>query len=353
MISEKVYKQLSSFSNKKYIQLTSRATTALYFLLKENFPSNSKILVSPIVCPHVIFAIIYAGFEPLFMDIDLETFNLDPNEVSKLDINEVQAAILVDIYGLPLPKKLIDVVAKKGIPVIYDRAQSFGNKLSIEDSVGEVTSFGYSKLIDINYGGVIFSNIEHSKFEALESNIDYISMEDLKSLENEYRYDYYNILLSAETDEKKIEIMSELILKYKPMLIHKVDHFDLNELSDKLIGIDKEIENRKSNAKRFFEDLGWSTKLHFPKNLLSNGLWRLPFLIDSNLRDNLVEVLREKNLHVSTWYPNLASWFKESFSHGDLTNATKFQNEIVNFWVDETVDDNYFDKVINTVKSLL
>ncbi len=115
-------------------------------------------------------AVLHAGATPVFVDIDVSTFNMDPNHLSQ-QIDAVKAkgeltpkAIMtVDLFGLPVDYAAIDAIANAhGLLVLADSAQSFGGAYKGK-SVGSLapitgTSFFPSKTLGC-YGdaGAIFS----------------------------------------------------------------------------------------------------------------------------------------------------------------------------------------------------
>ena len=92
-------------------------------LLKEIFPKGGKVIVPPFTWSSDISSIIWMGFDPLFVDIKLETLGLDSNKV----INELEkdkdivAIFLTHAQGLnALDQTLIDYVNSNNIFLIED-----------------------------------------------------------------------------------------------------------------------------------------------------------------------------------------------------------------------------------------
>jgi dTDP-4-amino-4,6-dideoxygalactose transaminase len=72
-------------------------------------------------------AVALCGARPVFADIDLATFNLDPERVENAIGPRTRAIIAVDLFGQCADlSALLEIGARRGIPVIEDAAQSLG-----------------------------------------------------------------------------------------------------------------------------------------------------------------------------------------------------------------------------------
>ena len=82
-------------------------------------------------------AVVSVGAQPVFVDVDLDTCNMDPADLERA-IGEVSAAgafvprvvMPVDLYGLPADYRAIeDVALRHGLAILADAAQSFGGAI--------------------------------------------------------------------------------------------------------------------------------------------------------------------------------------------------------------------------------
>jgi perosamine synthetase len=109
-------------------------------------------------------AILHAGGVPMFSDINLETYNLDPELLKKTAESKMKAVIPVHLYGYPADMDLINEVAEKnGLIVIEDACQAHGalNKGRRTGSLGDVGCFSFypSKNMTVcGDGGMITTN---------------------------------------------------------------------------------------------------------------------------------------------------------------------------------------------------
>jgi len=107
------------------------------------------------------------GAEPVFVDIDPATCNLDPGTLEAAITPRTKAIIPISLYGQPADMDEINAIAgRHGIPVIEDAAQSFGatykSKKSCNLSTLATTSFFPSKPLGCyGDGGAIFTSDEN------------------------------------------------------------------------------------------------------------------------------------------------------------------------------------------------
>jgi len=137
-----------------------------------------------VFCQSITFSasanpIVYQGATPVFIDSELDTWNMDPFllrkalEEANLNGKLPKAIIPVHLYGMPAKMHDIISVAKEfGIPVIEDAAEALGANLDNKPcgSFGDfgVLSFNGNKIITTSGGGALLSNnaemIEKARF---------------------------------------------------------------------------------------------------------------------------------------------------------------------------------------------
>jgi len=72
-------------------------------------------------------AVLHAGARPVFVDIDLETFALDPAQVERAITPRTRAVIAVHLYGHPADMDpLMEIARRRGLAVVEDAAQAIG-----------------------------------------------------------------------------------------------------------------------------------------------------------------------------------------------------------------------------------
>lgn len=142
-----------------------------------------------VICPTFTFSatanpILYQKAIPVFVDSEMETWNMDPvllRKAIEFCINKnkkPKAIIIVHLYGMPCKlKELLEIAEEYEIPVIEDAAESLGSKYNSKHTgtFGKfgVLSFNGNKIITTSGGGALFSEdrtaIEKARFLATQS----------------------------------------------------------------------------------------------------------------------------------------------------------------------------------------
>lgn len=108
-------------------------------------------------------AILWENCTPIFVDIDPQTFNINPELIEAAITPNTTAILATHVYGNPCDVEAIDVIAKKhNLKVVYDAAHAFGvtykNKSLL--SFGDIStcSFHATKVFHTIEGGGLISN---------------------------------------------------------------------------------------------------------------------------------------------------------------------------------------------------
>ena len=112
----------------KYGIAVNSGTAALHVaLLSCGIGEGDEVITTPFTFIASGNAILYTGAKPVFADIDLKTYTMDPESIEAL-INENTKAILpVQLYGQSANMEKINAIAEKhGLMVIEDAAQAHG-----------------------------------------------------------------------------------------------------------------------------------------------------------------------------------------------------------------------------------
>jgi len=181
----KVENTLALYSNTKYGVGVANGSDAIYIALKALGISSGDCVISP---PFTFFAtagsIIRAGATPIFVDIDSQTYNLDPLKLQKfIDTNcrfdskinqlidrqtgkPIKAIIPVHLYGqMCKMDEIIKIVQKYNLKVVEDCAQSIGSeyKGKKSGSYGDLNTFSFfptKNLATYGDGGMIVTSSE-------------------------------------------------------------------------------------------------------------------------------------------------------------------------------------------------
>lgn len=140
---------------------TRSARVAIYTAIKVlNLPSDARIGVPLYCCPVVFKAIKAAGCKHCFIDVDLDTCCISPEDLQRKR-NNLDAVIAVHMFGNTCDMtKLLEIAKEK--PIIEDCAQSLGSEINsrMTGTFGAIAAFSFrsGKYLSVGEGGAVFSN---------------------------------------------------------------------------------------------------------------------------------------------------------------------------------------------------
>ncbi len=103
---------------------------------------GDEVITSPFTFAATVEAIEYVGAQPVLVDIDADSYNVDPELIAGVLTEKTRAIIPVHMFGLPADMRSIMAIAEdRGLRVIEDCAQSFGATVDGE-RVGSVGDAG-------------------------------------------------------------------------------------------------------------------------------------------------------------------------------------------------------------------
>jgi dTDP-4-amino-4,6-dideoxygalactose transaminase len=134
-------------------------------LLAAGIRAEDEVIVPPYTFISTASAVIEANAIPVFADIDLHTFNLDPAAVERALTPRTRAVIPVHFAGQPAAmESLMGIAHARGLVVIEDAAHAHGASYRSRPagSLGHMASFSFqsSKNVTAGEGGIITTNDE-------------------------------------------------------------------------------------------------------------------------------------------------------------------------------------------------
>ena len=159
--------QFSDFLGGGYSSAVSNGTAALHLALKAlNIREGDEVIVPSFTYIASVNAIKYCLAEPILIDSDLDTWNIDSSQIESKITKKTKAILAVHLYGavceLDKLRKLCD---KHSIFLIEDSAEAFGSKLKNKyaGTYGDISTFSFfgNKTITTGEGGMVFSKMKN------------------------------------------------------------------------------------------------------------------------------------------------------------------------------------------------
>jgi perosamine synthetase len=227
---------------------TQSGTAALHMALHElGIGEGDEVIVPALTFVATVNPIVYMGAKPVFVDVDIDTWNIDPRKIEEAITEKTKAIIPVHLYGNPCDMDSIMQIAQKhGLYVIEDATESLGARYRGKHTgtLGHFGCFSFNgnKTITTGGGGMIVGKdtkkIEHIKFlvnQARDSSLVYYH--------SEVGFNYRMTNIEAALGLAQLNRLEKLLEKKK--IFNRIYKEKLGD-SD-AVSFQKESENSKSS----------------------------------------------------------------------------------------------------------
>ncbi len=152
---------LCDYLGVKHISLFTSGTIALVTALQA-LRITGEVITTPYSFVATSHSLLWNGIKPVFVDIDPNTLNLDPDRIEAAITPQTTAIMPVHCYGHPCDVESIQRIADTySLKVIYDAAHAFGVQLQTSSVLNHgdlsVMSFHATKVFNTFEGGAIVS----------------------------------------------------------------------------------------------------------------------------------------------------------------------------------------------------
>jgi dTDP-4-amino-4,6-dideoxygalactose transaminase len=153
---------LAEYLGVKHISLFSNGTFALITAL-QTLGVTGEVITTPYSFVATTHSLLWHGNKPVFIDIEPNTLNLDPQKIEAAITEKTSAIMPVHCYGNPCDVEEIKRIADKyNLKVIYDAAHAFGVECHCGSLLNHgdlsVLSFHATKVFNTFEGGAIISH---------------------------------------------------------------------------------------------------------------------------------------------------------------------------------------------------
>ena len=155
----------------KYAVMTNSGSSANLLALscltnplsKQCLSPNDEVIIPAICWSTTLWPIIQNNLKPVFVDVDLNSFNIDTDKIIKKITKRTKAIMLVHVLGTSTNmSKLMEIAKIYKLKVIEDTCESLGSEFN-DKKLGTIVDFGtysfyYSHQITSGEGGMIVCN---------------------------------------------------------------------------------------------------------------------------------------------------------------------------------------------------
>lgn len=236
-------KEVAEYLNVPRMVACTNGTLALQVAIKA-LGLHGEIITTPFTFIATISSIMWEHCTPVFVDIDPETFNIDPSKIEEKITCHTVAIMPVHVFGNSCDIETIDAIAAKhGLKVIYDACHSFGVKYKGK-SVFEygdiaVTSFHATKMLNTAEGGGCFTQnpeldekMRRIRFFGFENHADIVEdgfngkMTEVNAAVGIANLSYMDVAL--EDRKRKYTLYKELLGANDSLWFQKIDDDSCN-----------------------------------------------------------------------------------------------------------------------------
>lgn len=132
-------------------------------VLKEHIEPGDEIITPAVTWATTVFPIINCGLVPVLVDVDLETFNINAEEIRKAITDKTRAIMPVHLLGNPCEMdKIMNIAMEHNLYVIEDACEAHGAEFRGQKvgSFGDLATFSFffSHHISTIEGGMVLTN---------------------------------------------------------------------------------------------------------------------------------------------------------------------------------------------------
>ena len=354
---------LGEMHGKRFCCLVGNATAGIVMAIEAAGIQGGKIAIPNNVCINVPMAVFFSGNEPVYLDINESDMGLDPNELRK-NIHNVSAVIAVHSYGSVCQIEQIRAVCKtNGIFLIEDFCVAQGAEIN-GDSVGRfgdvsVVSFGAGKIIDVGHGGAVLTDDKEiiNYINKRLTGLDEYSVTDKKrETLSRYHTELYNEYYASGINEVFPKFKA-IALSTRNSYFYRFSKMYAKNIERGVLSLKKNLEDRERKKRKFY---GYFSKKEFQHIFQCLDIpqgsvcWRFSLFVDKKIRDFMLKGLLQEKIKVSSWYPSVDLFFDDRKALGNAAEVSDSVGDtIINFWVNDEVDDSYFCKIKTEVESII
>lgn len=299
-------KDFSAYLGIKNSISVGNGTDALIIALKAlGISEGDEVITTPWTFFATAESISFVGATPVFVDVELDTFNIDPTRIEEKITSKTKAIMPVHIFGQPCDMDAINKIAKKhNLYVIEDAAQAIGSEYK-EQKIGtlsDIATFSFFPTKNLGCagdGGMIVTNDDNlaTICRALRAHGSGENGQKALNLINDVKEDI--------TEDNSSDNTVYNPLKYYNYLIghnSRLDEVQAAILRVKLKDIDKWNNARRENARFYSENLK-ETNLVTPfEDKDVKHVYHL-YILQSEKRAELVSYLADKGIATGVYYP--------------------------------------------------
>lgn len=351
-------KEFAEYIGVKHAISVGNGTDSLVIALKSlGIGEDDEVITTPFTFFATAEAISAVGAKPVFVDVEKDTFDIDPTKIEEKITNKTKAILPVHIFGQSAKMDEINEIAKKyNLKVIEDACQAVGSKYKNRNigTLSDVACFSFFPTKNLGCagdGGMIVTS---------DDNIATIARALRTHGSGENGQKAYNLLNNIEEEIKTVKNADDTVynpLKYYNYLIGyntRLDAIQAAILRVKLPYLDKWNEKRREIAKMYDEKLR-DIDLVTPVIKAENEPVYHMYILQSEDREAILNKLKEKGVATGVYYPvplHLQKVYKDlGYKEGDMPVAEYLSHRTFAIPAYPELTEQEIDYIVESIKA--
>ena len=315
---------------KHAIGCASGTDALILSLMAADIKPGDEVITTPFSFIATAGSIAHIGAKPVFVDIDPDSYNLDPSLIEAAITEKTRAIIPVHLFGLPADMApILEIARHHRLTVIEDAAQAIGARYDGQ-CVGALGDFGcFSFFPSKNLGGAGDGGLITTNRDTLAERLRMLRVHGSKKK-------YHHAILGTNS---RLDALQAAILRVK------LGHLDRWT---------SQRQNRADRYRKAFEEMYLMPSIippQAPKERFEHVYNQFTIRCDS--RDELKDFLRQNGIPTEIYYPLClhlqAAFAYLNHSNGDFPIAEKSSVEVLSVPVYPELPDEQQDRVIHLI----
>jgi len=318
----------ASYLKVKHAIGCASGTDALVLAVKAlGIGRGDEVITTPFTFFATASSIYRCGATPVFVDIDPDTYNIDPAQIEKAITSKTKAIMPVHLFGQAANMdKIMEIAKKHNLYVIEDNAQGIGCEWNGQyaatiGDIGTLSFFPSKNLGAMGDAGMCLTN---------------------------------NDELAAKLKQLRMHGENPKYFHKWVGLNSRLDTMQATVLSVKLDSLEGWSEGRRKNAEYYNKHLAGIPQVKTPVIApLAKSIYN-QYTLSVEKRDELLAYLQEHGVGCAIYYPlplHLQECFAEyNYHKGDLPNSEVAANKVLSIPIYAELKQEELDYVIKTIK---
>lgn len=300
-------KQVAAYCGVSYAVAFNSGTSALHAAIyAAGIGPGDEVITSPVTFLATANAAVYTGARPVFVDMDINSYCIDPQLIEVAITARSRAIVPVDYAGYPVDMSVIKEIARKhNLLIIEDAAHALGarrqGRAVGQDADMSILSFHPVKHITTGEGGMVLTNNPELQ-ERLRGFRSHGIVRDASRMMENYGPWYYE-MQSLGYNFRLSDIQAALGISQ----LKKLENF---------------VEERQRIARYYDRAFAGMKQLNIPPQPVAgdrHAYHLYPLLLSSGIdRRKLFSYLRERKIGVQVHYipVHLQPYYRKNYAYG-------------------------------------